>query len=212
VAWNDPCQSDAGWGVYAAKKKKIKLKLISTVKADHKKKQKGHTMRDLKYLKMPLLFCLSVVLLNLVSLYAAEKAYLYFWELFTAQTTTGLVYLFGIEAVQDNTIIHLANDVWKVNTECTAITIMIVFTSFVAVYDTSLKAKSIGLLAGLPFIFAANLTRLLIMAFIDKFIPAYSQYFHDYLWQVAFIIMVVVMWLVWLEKVVRRERQSAIAS
>ena len=174
--------------------------------------QKGHLLGDRAYLKMPLLFCVSVLLLNLASLYAAEKGYLYFFELFTAQATTGLINLFGIEALQDNTIIHLTNDVWKVNTECTAITIMIIFASFVMVYQASVKAKSIGLLAGLSFIFAANVTRLLVMAFIDKFAPAYSQYFHDYLWQVAFIIMVVVLWLVWIEKVVRRERKTAIAS
>jgi archaeosortase B (VPXXXP-CTERM-specific) len=176
------------------------------------KNQKGHTARDLTFLKMPLLFFFSVILLNLASLYAAEKGYLYFFELFTAQATTGLIHLFGIEATRNNTIIHLTNDVWKVNTECTAITIMIIFASFVMVYQTSFKAKSIGLFAGLSFIFAANLTRLLIMALIDKAIPAYSHYFHDYLWQVAFIIMVVFLWVLWMEKVVRRERKTAIAS
>ena len=176
------------------------------------KKQKGQTLRNFNYLKMPLLFCFSVVLLNLVSLYAAKKGYLYFFELFTAHVTTGLIHVFGIEATRDDTIIHLANDVWKVNTECTAITIMIIFASFIAVYQASLKAKGIGLLAGLPFIFIANITRLLVMAFIDKLAPEYSHYFHDYLWQVAFIIMVVVMWVVWTEKVVMRERKTAVAS
>jgi archaeosortase B (VPXXXP-CTERM-specific) len=184
---------------------------MSKVNADLKKNQKGHNLRDLKYLKMPLLFSVSVVSLNIASLYAAEKGYLYVLELVTAQTTTGLVHLFGVEAVR-NKMIHLTHDSWIVNTECTAITIMIIFASFVTVYQTSLKAKGIGLLLGLPVIFIANIMRLLIMAFIDKFSPAYSNYFHDYLWQVAFIIMVIALWLVWIEKVVRRERKVAVAS
>jgi archaeosortase B (VPXXXP-CTERM-specific) len=176
------------------------------------KKQKGRLFRDLKNLKMPLLFCFVVVVLNLLSLYAAKRGYLSLFEILTAQVTTEFIHVFGIEAIRDNTIIRLTNAVWKVNTECTAITIMIIFASFVIVYQTSLKAKSIGLLAGLPFIFAANITRLLIMAFIDKSAPAYSRYFHDYLWQVAFIIMVVFMWIVWTEKVVKRETKTAVAS
>jgi archaeosortase B (VPXXXP-CTERM-specific) len=212
VAWNDSCEPYAGGWVYAAKKKNRRLKLKPKVKTDLKKKQKGQTLRDLKYLKMPLLFFVSVILINLASLYAAEKGYLYFFELFTAQATTGLIHLCGIEATRNNTIIHLANDVWRVNTECTAITIMILFASFVVVYQTSLKAKGIGLLAGITFIFTANILRLLVMAFMDKYAPAYSHYFHDYLWQVAFIIMVVVLWFVWTEKVVRRERETAVFS
>ena len=174
--------------------------------------KKGHRFIGLKRLKMPLLFCFFVVLLNLASVYAAEKGLLNFFELFTAQATTGLIHLFGIAAARDNTVIRLANDVWVVNTECTAIMIMIIFASFIAVYQSSFKAKSIGLLVGLPVIFIANITRLLIMAFIDKLAPSYSHYFHDYLWQVAFILMVVVMWVVWTEKVVHGERKDPVAS
>jgi archaeosortase B (VPXXXP-CTERM-specific) len=186
--------------------------LMSTKKANSNKNQKGHLFRDLKQLKTPLLFCFLVVLLNVFSLFAAQKGYLSFFEILTAQATTGAIHLFGMAATQDNTIIRLTNDVWQVKTECTAITIMIIFASFVIVYQTSLKAKSIGLLAGIPFIFAANIARLLVMAFIDKFTPASSAYFHEYLWQAAFILMVVFMWFVWAEMVVKRERKTAVAS
>jgi exosortase/archaeosortase family protein len=79
------------------------------------------------------------------------------------------------------------------------------------VYPTSLKASGIGLFAGVPFIFGANMFRLLIMAWIDKLKPAYSTFFHNYLWQVAFIIMVAFMWIVWIEKVVNRETKAPVS-
>ena len=181
------------------------------IQTDSNKKQKGHLLGDLTYLKMPLLYCFTVILLNLLSFFAYQKGYLYFIELFTAQTTTGVIHLFGMPAIRDNTIIRLTNALWVVNTECTAITIMIIFSSFIAVYKASLKAKGIGLLFGLLIIFAANITRLLLMAFIDRYKPEYSTLFHDYLWQVAFIIMVIFLWILWLDKVVKRETKTAVS-
>jgi archaeosortase B (VPXXXP-CTERM-specific) len=184
---------------------------MSEIQDDSNKKQKGHLWGDLKYLKMPLLFCLTVVLLNLLSFLAYQKGYLSFIEVLTAQTITGTIHLFGMPAIRENTVIHLTNALWVVNTECTAITIMIIFSSFIAVYKASLKAKGIGLLFGLPIIFATNITRLLLMAFIDRYKPEYSTLFHDYLWQVAFIIMVVFLWILWLDKVVKRETKTAVS-
>jgi archaeosortase B (VPXXXP-CTERM-specific) len=184
---------------------------MSELSAAPNKKQKGHLFGDMKSLKMPLLFCLTVVILNLLSYFSYQKGYLSFFEILTAQATTGAIHLFGMAATREKTIIRITNAVWQVNTECTAITIMIIYSSFVAVYKTSLKSKGIGLLVGLPLIFAANITRLLLMAFIDKYKPAYSTYFHDYLWQVAFIIMVVFMWIVWIEKVAKRETKTPIS-
>jgi archaeosortase B (VPXXXP-CTERM-specific) len=184
---------------------------MSEIQADPNKKQKGHLSRDLTYLKMPLLFCLIVVLLNILSFFAYQRGYLASIELLTAQTTMGVIHLFGMSAVRDNNIIRLTNALWIVNTECTAITIMIIYSAFIAVYKASLKAKGIGLLFGLLIIFTANITRLLLMAFIDRYKPEYSTLFHDYLWQVAFIIMVIFLWILWLDKVVKRETKTVVS-
>jgi len=43
------------------------------------------------------------------------------------------------------------------------------------------------------------------MAWIDYLNPQYSEFFHNYMWQVVFIVMVVFMWLVWIDKVVDSE-------
>jgi exosortase/archaeosortase family protein len=177
-------------------------------------KQKGHLFRDMKSLKMPLLFCLVAVLLNLLFYVANlvnQEESCFSIELFTARATAGAIHLFGIPAVRENTIIHLTNAVWIVNTECTAVMIMIIFTSFIAVYPASLKAKGIGLLLGLPFIFTANIMRLLLMAVIDRYRPGFSTFFHDYLWQVSFIIMVVFLWMLWMDKVVKREAKPVVS-
>ncbi len=172
--------------------------------------RKGHEPKAYKPLQTPLLFFLCTVALSLISLYVVHTGYFPF-EYFTASVTTGLIHLFGIPAVQNDIIIYLTNAVWEVDTECTALEIMIIFASFVIVYRASYRAKAAGLLMGLPFIFGANIARLLIMAFIDKDAPQYSSFFHDYMWQVAFIIMVMVMWIVWIDMVVKRERKTSVS-
>lgn len=82
------------------------------IKADAGKKQPGHIKRDFRYLKVPLLFCFAVISLTLLSFYAAEKNYLFFFELFTAKIITSLTHFFGMQALQDNTIIYLSNALW----------------------------------------------------------------------------------------------------
>jgi hypothetical protein len=38
------------------------------------------------------------------------------------------------------------------------------------------------------------------------------EFFHNYMWQVVFIVMVVFMWLVWIDKVVNRETKVSVPS
>jgi exosortase/archaeosortase family protein len=179
------------------------------------KKQKGHLFRDMKSLKMPLLFCLVAVVLNLLFYIANlvnQEESCFSIELFTAKATAGAIHLFGIPVVREDIVLRLTNAVWVVNTECTAVMIMIVFTSFIVVYPASVKAKGIGLLLGVPVIFTANIMRLLLMAIIDRYKPSFSTFFHDYLWQVVFIIMVVFLWMLWMDKVVKREAKPVISN
>ena len=180
------------------------------IKPDSKEKQKGQTSQNRQLLKVSLLFCFLVTILIFLSLIIANNGYLSFFEIFNAKAANILIQLSGVEARAEGNIIYLGNAVWKIDTECTALTIMIIFTSFVLVYPAALKPKGMAILTGIPFIFGANMVRLLVMAWIDKLKPEYSDYFHDYLWQVVFIIMIVFMWIIWIEMVVNRERKAAV--
>jgi archaeosortase B (VPXXXP-CTERM-specific) len=162
-------------------------------------------LKDNPHLKIAFLFFAACILLNVAFAYISHEGGLDFLAFFTAKTAAALIHVSGLAAALDGDMIYLANSVWKVNMECTAIMIMITFVSFVLVSPSPIKAKGLGLAIGVPFIFCANISRLFVMAWIDKLAPAYSTFFHDYLWEVAFIIMVILMWLVWIDKVVRRE-------
>jgi len=184
---------------------------MAKTKADLKKKQEGHASKDREYLKAAFLFCFLAIFLNFILLVISRRGYLFFFEIFTTKVAAALIQLSGIEASMEGNIIHLTNAVWMINTECTALTIMIIFASFVIAYPASLIAIDLGLLVGIPTIFGANILRFLIMAWIDKLKPEHSEYFHDYIWQVVFIIMVAFMWIVWIERVVNRETKASVS-
>jgi len=170
------------------------------------------TFRNKQFLKVGVLFCSMVVFLDLLVWYLGRKEYLAFLDIFTSYVIANLIQMSGLHAIRESNTIYLANSTWIVATECTAIFIMLIFSSFVLVYPATVKSKGIALLAGIPFIFAANILRLYCMAWIDYLKPQYSEFFHNYMWQVVFIAMVVFMWMVWLDKVVTRESKISVSS
>ena len=62
-----------------------------------------------------------------------------------------------------------------------------------------------------PFIIIANTLRLFTLAWATELFAKYAHLAHDYVWQVAFLILIAVMWLVWIELVVKRDDESKAA-
>lgn len=175
---------------------------------DAEKKQKAPAFKGTRFLKVGLMFCSLVVILDLMVWYLGRKEYLAFLDIFLSDVMTWLIRLSGLHVIQDSNTLYLTNSTWLVTTECTAIFIMLIFSSFIFAYPASLKSKATALFSGIPFIFAANVLRLYCMAWIDYVKPQYTEYFHQYVWQVVFIVMVVFMWVLWIDKVVKPTSHS----
>ena len=173
------------------------------------KKQPRAAVQDRKYLKVALLFFVTTVILDLCIWLATDQ--LSFFNIFTAWVMTGLIQLSGMQATMHGEAIALVNSNWLMTTECTGIYIMGIYASFILTYPVTPRAKGIALLAGIPFIYGANIIRLYMMAWIDKLTPEYSEYFHNYMWQGVFIVMVVFMWILWIDKVADREAKTAVS-
>ena len=90
----------------------------------------------------------------------------------------------------------------KVITECSAIFISILFFSFVLAYPTSWKKKAIGLLFGIPILFAVNILRLVVVFITGIIRPDLFEYMHLYFWQIVLIIFVLMLCLAWLKLIV----------
>ena len=176
----------------------------------NKKKPQERRPKDHRFLRLTLSFCSLVIFLNIVVWYLSRNECLAFLEISISRILGYLIQLSGMPVqVTDNTM-YLTNSVWLVTTECTALYIMVIYLSFVLVYPSSARAKGIAIGAGIPFIFSANVFRLYLMAWIDRLKPDFSGYFHQYAWQVVFIIMVVFMWIIWIDGIGGHETKNPV--
>jgi exosortase/archaeosortase family protein len=81
--------------------------------------------------------------------------------------------------------------------ECTALYTSIIYFSILGGYPARIGEKLIGLLIGLPAIHALNLARMVFIAFIMYHKPRLFDFFHGYIWQVGFVIFMLLLVIVW---------------
>ena len=113
--------------------------------------------------------------------------------------------LFGFEATAKGTVVTLSNG-FRLNViaECTAIYSIIIYSSCVLAAPTNLKNKGIGILFGVPALYALNMIRLVSTAFVAFLYPSLLEWVHSYLWQMFSIIFVILILIIWKDKVVMR--------
>jgi archaeosortase B (VPXXXP-CTERM-specific) len=121
---------------------------------------------------------------------------------FTASSVALFLNLFpGLNAEANGTFVLMNGTSIDVIGECTGIFSIIVYISCILAYPTDLKKKAIGMM-GIPILYGITLIRLISTALVGAFIPSLLDFFHDYLWQVFLIIFVVLLFLIWRDKVV----------
>lgn len=130
---------------------------------------------------------------------------------YTTKTVSFFLDKLSIANVVSGNVITLRNDTWIVTQECTAINVLILFVSFVLAYTSSIRAKLLALVAGVPLIVISNLARLVTLGLFTEYFPRKAHFFHDFIWQAVFVFLVVVMWLIWIELVVKREDNHALS-
>ncbi len=130
----------------------------------------------------------------------------------TASWLGGLLSLLGFTTSVNGTYVHFGLAGLEIIAECTGYTAMALFFSVVIAYPSPIRKKLIGLAVGIPLILAFNLFRLVVMAFILAYRPQYFDFAHLYFWQVALIIFVVAMVVLWIQKLVNREKPVAVST
>lgn len=92
--------------------------------------------------------------------------------------------------------------------ECTALYTSIIYFSIIGAYPARIGEKLIGVLVGIPAIHALNLVRMLFVSLVMYHRPQLFELFHGYLWQVGFVIFMLLIVIVWMWKVVKPRRSD----
>ena len=159
------------------------------------------------FLRIALVFAALVVVFEVIAEKVIDWSAL---QLATASLTTFILQSTGLQVVTDGIHMTLPNAQWEIIAECTAIRSQLVFLAFILAFPASLKAKVLAVGAGLPFLFVANILRLVGLGWLTALNPTLANYFHDFVWQMGFLFLVIGMWLVWIEWVVNGQKRSAV--
>lgn len=150
----------------------------------------------LKYVVLFLAFCFAFYL---VYYFLTLRGSLSILKNLTASILGAILSLAGMNAAVNGAVLSVNGFGLEIIDECTAVFSSIVYCSCVLAYPTTLKKKGLGIAFGVPSLYAINILRLFILALVGLFYPGMFEFVHVYLWQVSFIIFVVVIFLLWLK-------------
>lgn len=114
-----------------------------------------------------------------------------------AVLSSRLLNLFGQQTVATGDSVSSAFFSIKINRGCDAIEAMALFASALLAFPAAWKRKLSGLCAGLFFLFAMNLLRIVSLFLIGRYAPDSFEFFHVEVWQIVFILFALGAWLFW---------------
>ncbi len=93
--------------------------------------------------------------------------------------------------------------------ECGAIEVMAIFFAGVLAFPTLWWKRLLGIVLGVPVMYAVNVLRLSCLAVIGALDRGgeWFNFAHHFVWQAIYIVFVVAVWLVWVEYIVRLRRR-----
>jgi archaeosortase B (VPXXXP-CTERM-specific) len=123
---------------------------------------------------------------------------------FTARATGAILNLFGASVQVDGTLVSSPDYSINIVTECTGLVPMAIIVCAVLAYPATWKQKGIGAALGVVAVFVLNLVRTVSLFFIGgHFSPSFFNTAHFLIWQPVMIVLAIVLWLFWVEKLVR---------
>lgn len=88
----------------------------------------------------------------------------------------------------------------KIIEGCNAISVIILFTSFVIAFSGKLKQTVLFILSGSLFIYGLNIFRIMILTFLLYYYPAQEHILHGVVFPLIIYGAVFILWVIWVNK------------
>jgi archaeosortase B (VPXXXP-CTERM-specific) len=122
----------------------------------------------------------------------------------TAAATGFILNLFRTAVHTDGSVVASPDFSMVIIFECTAIFTIVIFLAAVLAYPSNIKQKAIGMALGVVALYAIDLVRMVSLFFIGThFSSRCFDVAHFFVWQPMMILIAIVIWVFWVEKVVR---------
>jgi exosortase/archaeosortase family protein len=93
---------------------------------------------------------------------------------------------------------HLTIDI---NYECTGVYVLMILCTFLLAYPASWRSRLAGAALGIGLLTAVNAIRISVLVRVAELWPSLFVYFHEYVWQGVFLVLVIVYAMSWVERV-----------
>ena len=157
-----------------------------------------------------LLFVGMLIVLTFAFPYFSEKFDPQFtWFMAATADITGFfLKLLGLSAQTSGRIVSLPNFSVEIVGECTGLYEMLIFLAAIIAYPSGWRKKLIGAGLGIPILYGINIVRMVFITLVGNWSPKTFDFMHMYFWQVAMILIILSVWVLWIEKVVHYERKT----
>lgn len=158
-----------------------------------------------------LFLLLLTALFTLELLHPVQVALVLPWTALLASISAALVGIFDPNVISYGKVLqHSASGVGvSIEAGCNGIEACIILTAAMLAYPASLRLKLAGIMLGFVAIQVVNVGRVISLFYLAAWNQAVFEFAHLYLWQILIMLDVLVVWLIWIRQVARREESRA---
>lgn len=84
--------------------------------------------------------------------------------------------------------------------ECTGAYVLLILLVFLGAYPAGWRARVVGACIGVLLLTAVNVVRIAVLVRIAEVAPGLFEYFHEYVWQGVFLVLVLAYAMAWVER------------
>ncbi|MBI3783138.1 MAG: archaeosortase/exosortase family protein [Deltaproteobacteria bacterium] len=150
--------------------------------------------------RFALVFFACLLGFSVLSVATNLQNHLHVFENGIANASASLAHWFGSTAkVVEGNYISVGTMTLNINHECTGVFVLFVLISFIAAYPSRLWLKLTGIVAGITILSLINVVRIATLVRLVEYYPTLFPYFHEYVWQGAFLMLVTLYAITWVE-------------
>ena len=129
------------------------------------------------------------------------------WTVTLAHISTWLVTLFDTDVVATGRIIRSTANGFAVSIEagCNGVEATIVLLAAMLAFPAPWKNKLVGLAVGTLAVQGLNVVRVISLFYLGQWNRTWFEWAHLYVWQALIMLDVLIVWLIWVRRVPRRD-------
>ena len=97
--------------------------------------------------------------------------------------------------------LRLPGQILRVNYGCVGIYTLFILISGILAFPASFRSKITGIIFVLPIFYLYSLLRIIIMGFVGSYWRQQFEFFHSYLMLILNVVIILFLFIVWLEKI-----------